>query len=163
MDIAHEVAMALRAAYWALHRQADASLQPLGVTANQFVLLSLLVEQDGVTQRELVDRASSDANTVGAMLAALEDKGLVMRERHPEDGRARRVVLSKAGRQVYRKLWARSEDVRDRILAALPPGDREDLLVLLGRLARALDSREREPSPPGGKPSRGLATAKWRS
>ena len=154
MDIAHELAMSLRAAYWALHRQADAFLQPLGVTANQFVLLSLLVEQDGVTQRELVDRASSDANTVGAMLVALEEKGLVMRERHPEDGRARRVVLSRAGRQAYRKLWGKSEELRDRIVGALGPGDPEVLLDLLGRIVRELDPREREPSLSGTRTSK---------
>lgn len=139
--------MSLRAAYWAMHRQADACLQPLGVTANQFVLLGLLAEEDGVTQRELVERASSDANTVRAMLVALEEKGLVTRRPHPEDGRARRVKLTRAGRQAYRRLWSESEALRERLLDALRPGEPEALIELLGRLATALDPRERELSP----------------
>jgi DNA-binding MarR family transcriptional regulator len=141
MDTGHEVAMALRAAYWALHRQADACFQPFDVTANQFVLLALLDEEDGVTQRELVERASSDANTVGAMLAVLEDKGLVTRMPHPDDGRARRVTLTRTGRLAYRRLWAKSEAFRDRLLGALRPGEPEALLDLLGRLAATLNPR----------------------
>jgi DNA-binding MarR family transcriptional regulator len=144
MKVAHEVAMALRTAYWAMHRQADACLQAFGVTANQFVLLSLLAEEDGITQRELVERASSDANTVGAMLVALEEKGLVMRGRHPDDGRARRVTLTRTGREAYKRLWAKSEPFRDRLLDALRPGEPEALLDTLGRLTAALDRRERE-------------------
>ncbi len=143
MNIAHEVAMALRTAYWALHRRADAYLQPLGVTANQFVLLSLLAEEDGITQRELVERASSDANTVGAMLVALEEKGLVTRGRHPEDGRARRVKLTRTGREAYKRLWVKSEPFRERLREVLHPGEADALLGLLGRLTSALDPRER--------------------
>jgi hypothetical protein len=43
----HEIAMALRAAYWAMHRQADALLKPYGVTADQFVLMSILAQEGG--------------------------------------------------------------------------------------------------------------------
>ena len=80
--------MALRAAYWAMHRQTQARLARCGVTADQFVLLALLAEQDGITQQELVRRASSDANTVRAMLVLMESRGLVTRKGHPTDGRA---------------------------------------------------------------------------
>ena len=83
------IAMALRAAYWAMHREADALLQTHGVTANQFVLLSILAEDKALTQQELVRRASSDANTIRAMLMLLERSGLVVRRPHQTDGRAR--------------------------------------------------------------------------
>jgi DNA-binding MarR family transcriptional regulator len=144
MNAGHEVAMALRAAYWAMHRQADSCLQPLGVTANQFVLLALLAEQDGVTQRELVRRAASDPNTVGAMLSNLEGKGLVARQRHPTDGRARCVTLTAQGRQMYKRLWSQSETFRSRLTAALRPGEPETLLGLLDRISKAMGAGDRE-------------------
>ena len=143
MSTGHEVAMALRGAYWALHRQTDACLQLFGVTANQFVLLALLAEEDRVTQRRLVERASSDQNTVRAMLVALEAKGLVARKRHPTDGRAWSVTLTTEGRRTYKKLWAKSEACRDRLAAALGPGEPEALLELLGRVSRAMEPRRR--------------------
>ena len=99
MTRGHDIAMGLRAAYWAVHRRTDADLERHGVTAHQFVLLSLLSEADGITQQELVRRASSDANTVRAMLVLLERGGLLSRRPHPTDGRARQVVLTPKGRR----------------------------------------------------------------
>src|SRR5438270_12995598 len=105
MTSAREVARALRGAYLALHRQTNACFAKDGVTADQFVLLSALADADAVTQQELVRRVSSDANTVRAMLLLLEERGLVARQRHPSDGRARRVTLTVKGRRVFKKLW----------------------------------------------------------
>jgi DNA-binding MarR family transcriptional regulator len=117
----HDIAMALRAAYWAMHRDADALLQPHGVTANQFVLMSVLAEGKVLTQQELVRRASSDANTVRAMLVLLERNGLVSRRPHPSDGRARCVALTDKGRRTYAALWATSRAFHERLLAAVGP------------------------------------------
>src|SRR5438309_11794375 len=94
----HEIARALRAAYLALHRQTNACFAKDGVTADQFVLLAALADGDAVTQQELVRRVSSDPNTVRAMLLLLEGRALVARQRHPADGRARRVSLTAKGR-----------------------------------------------------------------
>jgi DNA-binding MarR family transcriptional regulator len=117
----HDIAMALRAAYWAMHRQADALLQPHGVTANQFVLMSILAEGKVLTQQELVRRASSDANTVRAMLVLLERSGLVSRRPHQADGRVRCVALTDKGRSTYAALWAQSQAFHERLLAAIGP------------------------------------------
>lgn len=161
-DRGHELAMALRCAYWAMHRQADACLLPLGVTANQFVLLSLLAEEDGVTQADLVDRASSDANTVRAMLVTLERKGLVERRPHASDGRARSVTLSRKGRDVQESLWTRSESFRERLERALDPGEIERLIGGLSRLRTAMDPETRRPtrSSAGGATSPPTTTRK---
>jgi DNA-binding MarR family transcriptional regulator len=133
-----EVARALRAAYLALHRQTNACLAKDGVTADQFVLLAALADADGVTQQELVRRVGSDPNTVRAMLLLLEGRGLVTRERHPADARARYVTLTAKGRQVFKKLWARSEPLRVRLLGAFRPDEVTTLVGLLHRVADEL-------------------------
>ena len=93
MERSHGLAMGLRMAYWALHRRTDESLARRGVTANQFVLLALLVEEEGITQQDLVLRASSDPSTIRAMLVLLEKKGLIVRNQHTGDGRALSVAF----------------------------------------------------------------------
>lgn len=118
MTDGHELAMALRAAYLAMHRQTDALLAPSGVTADQFVVLSALSENDALSQRELVERTSSDPNTLRAMLVLLERRGLIERPPHPTDGRARSVALTAAGRRTYRMLWRVTEPVRRRLLVS---------------------------------------------
>jgi DNA-binding MarR family transcriptional regulator len=147
MKSGREVARALRAAYLALHRQTNECFAADGVTADQFVVLSALADADAVTQQELVRRISSDPNTVRAMLLLLEGRGLVARGRHPADGRARCVTLTRKGRQVFRKLWARSEPLRARLLAAFRPDEVPALVGLLRRVADTLAP------PPGRLPS----------
>src|SRR5581483_1073565 len=107
MTSGHLLARTLRAAYLALHRQTNNCFAKDGMTADQFVLLVALAEGDAVTQQELVRRVGSDPNTVRAMLLLLEGRGLVARDRHPADGRARCVTLTGKGRQVFNKLWTR--------------------------------------------------------
>ena len=86
MHTGHGIALALRSAYLALHRRADATLARFGVTADQYVLLAALAEADALTQQDLTHRVSSDASTVRAMLLLLEGHGLVARGPHPSDG-----------------------------------------------------------------------------
>jgi DNA-binding MarR family transcriptional regulator len=138
MSPGHQLAMALRVAYWSMHRQADAHLTPFGVTANQFVLLALLAEGDGIKQSELVERASSDPNTVRAMLDTLERKGLVKRERHPTDGRAWSLALTARGRRTCTQLWSRSEPFRERLTAELRPDEVDTFLELLSRVTAGM-------------------------
>src|SRR5215208_4170339 len=134
MTTGHELAMALRAAYIALHRRSDAAFAPRGVTADQFVLLATLARGgEAITQRELARRMSSDPSTVRAMLVLLAARGLVGRDAHPTDARARTVALAAKGLRVYRRLWQAGESIRARRLGALGPGEAETLVRLLGQ------------------------------
>lgn len=125
--------MRLREAYLTFHRRANAHFEHFGATADQFVILTILADKEGITQRELVDRASSDPNTVGEMLLRLERKNLVRRQPHPSDGRARCVFLTARGRKIQRELLASWEGQLDRIGSLFEP---EELQLLIGLLAR---------------------------
>lgn len=111
----HEFGMLLRKAYLSFHRRANARMLKLGITADQFVTLSVLAREEGITQVTLVERTASDANTVTAILGLLERRGLVRRESHSQDRRARCVFLTSAGRRVQK----RGERVSEPLLAML--------------------------------------------
>ena len=138
MTSGREIARALRAAYLAMHRQTNDCFVRDGVTADQFALLSALADADAVTQQELVRRISSDPNTVRAMLLLLEGRGLVAREPHPADGRARCVTLTGKGRQIFEKLLKTGEPLRARLLAAFRPNEVTALVELLHRVAEVM-------------------------
>jgi len=138
MATGHDIAMGLRAAYARMHRQSNMAVAGRGVTIDQFVLLALLAEQDGITQQELVRRASSDANTVRAMLVLLEDRELIAREPHPTDRRAHRVTVTHKGRQMLDQLWTDSEPVRQRMVSALTPTEADLLVDFLTRISEAM-------------------------
>jgi MarR family transcriptional regulator, lower aerobic nicotinate degradation pathway regulator len=138
MTSGREIARALRSAYLALHRQTNACLASDGVTADQFVVLSALADKDGVTQQDLVRRVGSDPNTVRAILLLLAGRGLIAREAHPSDGRARCVTLTAKGRLVFKKLWARSEPLRAQLLNGFKADEVTALVAFLYRVADVL-------------------------
>jgi DNA-binding MarR family transcriptional regulator len=138
--------MALRCAYLVMHRLADASLARYGVTANQFVLLAALAKGDALTQKELARLICSDASTVRAMLVLLEGRGLVSRDPHPSDARARSVALTPSGRRAFRKMYEGSEEFRARLLAALGPDEADILCAILRRLTQGLSTPKGNPA-----------------
>ncbi len=138
MATGHDIAMGLRAAYLSMHRQTNSCLAPHKITADQFVLLALLTEQDGITQQELVRRATSDPNTIRAMLVLLENRGLVRRQPHPADGRARNVTLTRTGRCAYAKLSKQISTLQNQLLDLFRLEEAENLIELLGRISEAM-------------------------
>ena len=142
MTAGYDIAMGLRAAYLAMHRRTSGCLARCGVTADQFVLLALLARQDGITQQELARRASSDPNTVRAMLVLLESCGLVARGGHATDRRARCVTLTAKGRQRCERLSAETKPVRERLVAALRPDETEILLDCLARISEVMGTKD---------------------
>ena len=138
-----ELPLLLRAAYFAMHRASDSHFTRHGITADQFVLLARLGEQDAVMQQDLVRRAASDPSTVRAMLVLLEGRGLLARERHPADGRAREVKLTIKGRRLYERLWRSSEPIRAQLLADFSEQETEHLLGFLRRLIQNAHSIQR--------------------
>jgi len=115
MSNGHELGMWLRKAYLSFHRRANARMLKHGITADQFVLLSVLVRDEGITQIMIVERTASDPNTVAAILGLLERRGLVRREAHAQDRRARCVFLTAEGRRIQRRAAKEAEP----LLAAL--------------------------------------------
>lgn len=140
-----DIAIALRAAYLALHRRTEARFARLGVTADQFVLLATLARGQALTQRELARRMASDPSTVRAMLVLLENRGLVERTVHPTDARARTVTLTTKGMRRFWKLWSAGEPIRAQMLGALRPDEAKMLVGLLAKVAAALNP-ERGPT-----------------
>ncbi|MEX0938812.1 MAG: MarR family transcriptional regulator [Pirellulales bacterium] len=140
MTTGSELPMALRAAYLTLHRRSDARFAPYGVTADQFVLLATLARAGTLTQRELAQRMPSDPSTVRAMLVLLEKHGLIQRDRHPTDSRARTVSLTSAGRRKFRQLFKAGEPIRAQMVDILHPDEVETLVGLLRRIAASLNT-----------------------
>lgn len=129
-----DLALRLRRAYLTMHRRANAVFAAHGATADQFVLLALLAQEDGVTQQELAERSSSDPNTVRAMLLILETHRWVRRDRHPTDGRARCVSLTPLGRRAHERLVAAANEFHEELLGAVAPAERTVVLSALDRL-----------------------------
>ena len=135
-----ELPLALRTAYLTLHRRSDAVFVEYGITADQFVLLATLARGQAMTQRELAARMPSDPSTVRAMLVLLEKQGLVTREAHPTDARARTVSLTKSGLRTFQQAFDAGQEVRDQMVTSLSASETRVLLSLLQRMTESLNN-----------------------
>ena len=86
---------------------------------------------DGTTVRELRDRLGLDSGYLSRLLRTLEDRGMVVIERDPDDLRRRRVALTPNGRSIYRRLDDRSERLAEGILQPLSERQRDRLTTAL--------------------------------
>src|SRR5438132_12789497 len=69
----------LRRAWYGLNQALRRRIAHLGITPDQFTVMRTLLENEGVTQRELTRLMSSDPNTVTSVLDRMEKAGLVQR------------------------------------------------------------------------------------
>src|SRR6266705_1550850 len=83
----------LRRAWYSLNQAFRRRTAQLEITPDQFTVMRTLLENDGITQRELTQLMSSDPNTVASLLERMESAGLIQREKHRKDGRAHQLAL----------------------------------------------------------------------
>jgi DNA-binding MarR family transcriptional regulator len=129
----------------AVVQEAEARLRPIGLTYPQFSLLgavSWLVQQGGPpTQQDVARFSGADRMMTSKVLRALEARGLVTREPDPDDGRAVRLRLTRAGQAAVHRAVRVVAEVDAEFFGVGPP--RERVLAEL----RALAERRRRASP----------------
>ena len=113
---------------------ATEQLDPLGLSARSWGVLSTLVESGPRTQIELATRLAIDRTAMVYLIDELETAGLVQRVRNPEDRRAFLINLTEKGRALQRKGANALQDARDTLLAPLDRGERDQLNELLTRI-----------------------------
>jgi DNA-binding MarR family transcriptional regulator len=131
-------AMRLRHAYLNMHRTCDAHFRQFGITTDQFVVLSILAEQEGINQQELARAMASDPNTIAAMAALLDRKRLISRASRKGDGRARTLYLTPSGRKLQEELRRGAEGVHCMIEECFRGEDRDAAFQALERVAEAM-------------------------
>ena len=103
------------------------------VTPEQWALLIRLWEADGRTQGELSEATFRDAPTMSRILAGMESRGWLERRADRDDGRVRRVHLTRAGRALQAKLVPVVQRIVERMIEGV---DERDLLVTRRSLQR---------------------------
>ncbi len=90
----------LRRAHMAFARAMRVELATLGLSFGQFVHLERLWTEDGLTQVELSHRVGVEMASSTAVLAELEERGWIRRERGEADRRKIYVYLTEKGRKL---------------------------------------------------------------
>jgi MarR family transcriptional regulator, organic hydroperoxide resistance regulator len=144
-------AQKLRIAYLSVHRVSDACFLRRGVTADQFVLLSTLAEEDGINQKQLSERLSSDQNTVTAMVRLLERNKMIRREIPEGDRRSRTVYITAKGRKLHKKLLTEAKDIHQALDRLMPDEEMKLFLQVLDRIPEVITNAGRISLKKGGR------------
>ena len=95
----------------------------------------LLRTDPAVSQQSLAERLGMVPSRVVALVDDLEARGLVRRERSTEDRRLNVLVLTAEGNAALRTIGGIARAHNEALLAALSSAEREQLAVLLRRVA----------------------------
>lgn len=105
----------------------DAFAEQVDVPRGQAMVLCVVAKQEGMTQSEIADALSVQGATVTSTLQRLEEAGLVVRHRDPDDNRLVRVSLTEEGVQKEHSLNAQFASLQELILKGISEDDRAAL------------------------------------
>ena len=133
--MAHLVRDTERAFRRALHLR----LAPHDVPFGHWSFLRILWETDGLTQKELSERAGVMEPTTFAAMKAMQARGYIVRRQLPGNRKNVHVYLSDAGRALKHKLVPMAEEANHVSMAGIPPAaivtTRKVLLAMIENLA----------------------------
>src|SRR5258706_6645975 len=109
-------------------------LQPLGLYARGWGVLSTLAESGPLTQIELATALAIDRTAMVYLLDELEQSGLVERVRNPDDRRSFLIHLTGDGQRRQRNAATALAGAADTLLRPLDPEERGLLRALLTRI-----------------------------
>ena len=114
---------------------ADRRLAPLELSAAQFIVIASLAPDEGrKSASDLCKGISYDAGAMTRMLDRLEGKGLIRRNRSPDDRRLVYLELTEEGRAAYPRMRELSLEVANRFLRGFSKAEARQLEGLLTRM-----------------------------
>ncbi|MEP7053022.1 MAG: MarR family transcriptional regulator [Pseudomonadota bacterium] len=142
----------------AWQRRQRAALEPFGLTHSQFVLLATATwfgASETLTQTRLAELSGVDPMTTSQVVRALEAAQLIERRSHPDDPRAKAILVTEAGRLKASRAVVAVEDTDAEFFAPLSASTAQ-LLKMFGRLVSAEANRSAVgPAPAGNATEQG--------
>jgi len=107
------------------HALIDATLAELDLDGRQLLVLTFTGGEEHLSQQMLSVRLGLDPTIIVALVDELEDRGLVVRERDPEDRRRHRLHITAEGRKVQGAAVRAVARAEREFLAPLDRSERE--------------------------------------
>jgi len=111
------------------------SMAPAGLTPTQFSTLMRLFEQGKCSQNRLGRLASMDVATIKGVVDRLNQKGLTVSERDPDDKRRTLISLSEKGAALIPSLHETGRAITAETLKPLTSSEQRNLLRLLHKIS----------------------------
>ncbi|WP_421857548.1 MarR family winged helix-turn-helix transcriptional regulator [Oricola sp.] len=113
-------------------------ISELGLAPAQFMALLELWDEDGLTQKDLVQRLDVEQATMANTLSRMQRDGLIVRRAHSEDRRAQRIFLTDKARAVRDDATQAARQQNERALQAFSEAERGQFLAFMQRAIRSM-------------------------
>src|SRR5581483_8195937 len=114
---------------------ADPELAPLGLSAAQFIVIATLaLAGSAKSASDLCKGISYDAGAMTRMIDRLESKGLIRRNRRPDDRRIVYIELTEEGIRAFPRMKILSMGVVNRFLRGFSQAEARQLEGFLSRM-----------------------------
>jgi DNA-binding MarR family transcriptional regulator len=107
---------------------------PFNLRVPEWRLITVIAENEGLSQQAICGRTRMDKVTVGRIACALEQRGLIERAENSVDRRSRVLTLTASGRAVYAAVAPKALRLEARILNALEPDEALRLGATLAKI-----------------------------
>ncbi|HET8613316.1 MAG TPA: MarR family transcriptional regulator [Sphingomonas sp.] len=142
------LAEALRDFYIRIHRDLDRRMAAGGVSLARTKLLAFIRCRGDARSADIVAAFGHAPRTVTEAIDGLERDGLVRREPHPADRRAKRILITEAGEAAIAASEPIYHELVERVFGPLSPSEREALAAVMAKLIGNLGSAESDPDSP---------------
>ncbi len=122
-------------AFW---RMKQAFEREVGLSAATWFLLTMLIDEDGISQGEVSHRFEVDPSRITRLAQRLEKEGLLRRKRDPEDNRVVRMHATEEGRRLVESRQERREGFEEGIRRELGQEELAEFRRVLGVVARLM-------------------------
>ena len=134
-DISDSLLPSLGLAFW---RMKHAFEREVGLSTATWFLLSMLIEEDGISQGEVSHRFEVDPSRITRLAQRLQDEGLLRRKRDPEDNRVVRLYITEEGRLLIEDCQERRERFESRFRREFSTEELAELRRALGVVSRLM-------------------------
>ena len=112
----------------------------LDISMDQWIVLGPIWQLESPSQKDLGEICLRDKPTITRIIDSLEDKSLVVRVSDQIDHRIKRVVLTKAGKQLFYDVLPIMEKTREEVRGDIPEEDIEVFKNVLSKIIKNLNS-----------------------
>jgi MarR family 2-MHQ and catechol resistance regulon transcriptional repressor len=136
--------LVLMKAHRTLQRSATRSIESSEVGLSDFAVMEMLLHKGPQPVNEIGRRVELTSGAITTAVDRLESRGLVTREAHPSDRRARIVRLTAAGEKQAAEIFAGHKAAMDLAASGLSKTERATLIDLLKKLGTSAGASEED-------------------
>src|SRR5256885_8501335 len=134
--------LVLMKAHRTLQRLATQSIEASDMGLSDFAVMEMLLHKGPQPVNEIGRRIELTSGAITTAVDRLESRGLVTREAHESDRRARIVRLTPRGKEQAAKVFAIHKVAMDAAAVGLSKSDRATLMRLLKKLGTSADAAD---------------------